>query len=114
MCAGGFSDELEVAWLAKCSFKAFDELSASSRSTRVASNPNDNIDILRQLDFALARGIHSILRQITEALTEDVVLNARELSQNNTILKGSQIVWVTIDYIKTNRTLQEQYNYQDI
>ncbi|MFM7982398.1 MAG: hypothetical protein ACKPKO_24065, partial [Candidatus Fonsibacter sp.] len=105
-----FSDELEVAWLAECTQQMFDELAMSSRSVQ-APNPNDNIDRWRKLDFALARGIHNILRQSKEALTEDVVLEAREMSQNSTILKGRRIVWMMLDYFKTNKTLQEQYKY---
>ncbi|MFM7987998.1 MAG: hypothetical protein ACKPKO_52660 [Candidatus Fonsibacter sp.] len=47
-------------------------------------------------------------------MTEDVVLRAREMSQSSSILKCRQIVWMMLDYFKTNSTLQEQYKYQDI
>ncbi|MFM7990135.1 MAG: hypothetical protein ACKPKO_63550, partial [Candidatus Fonsibacter sp.] len=91
-----------------------DELSISTRSVQSPYNPNDNINIWRKLDVALARGLHSILRQSEEFLTEDVVLKAREMSQLNAILKGRKIVWVMFDYFKTSRTLQDHYKYLDI
>ncbi|MFM7989419.1 MAG: hypothetical protein ACKPKO_59905, partial [Candidatus Fonsibacter sp.] len=39
---------------------------------------------------------------------------AREMLQSSSILQGRQIVWMVLDYFKFNRTLQEQYKYQDI
>ncbi|MFM7978660.1 MAG: hypothetical protein ACKPKO_05040, partial [Candidatus Fonsibacter sp.] len=87
VCVGGFSDELEVAWLAECSTKTFDELSASSWRTMSFNNPNNNIGRRRKVDYALARGLHIMLRQSKEASTEDVVLKAREISKANAKLK---------------------------
>ena len=62
----------------------------------------------------MATTLHGILCQSKESLTEDVVLKSRELSQRQTILKWRQIVWMMLDYFKTNRTLQEQCKYQDL
>ncbi len=42
------------------------------------------------------------------------MLKARECNPNDLILKGRPIVWMMIGYFKTNRTLQEQYKYQDL
>ena len=66
------------------------------------------------MDFALAKALHGILKQSKESLTEDVVLKTREYAKSNCILKGRQIICMMRDYFKTNRTLQEQYKYQDI
>ena len=110
----GFSDELEVAWLAACSSKAFEELNFSGWSARVPPMPYDTLDRWRKLDFALAKALHGILKQSKESLTEDVILKTRECAQSNSILKGRQIVWMMLDYFKTNRTLQEQYKYPAI
>ena len=41
-------------------------------------------------------------------------MKTRECAQSKSILKGRQIVWMMLDYFKANRTLQEQYKYQDI
>ena len=49
-----------------------------------------------------------------ESLSEDITLKAREFAQRSKILRGRQIMWMTIDYFKTNRSLQEQYTWQDI
>ena len=72
------------------------------------SSPNDTIDRWCKLDFALANSLNRRLCQSKESLTEDVLLKARELSQRRTVLKGRQIVWMMLDYFKTNRTVQEQ------
>ena len=114
MCLWGFSDELEIAWLAECSSKAFEELNQSGWASRSPPLPFDTLDRWRKLDFALAKALHGILKQSKESLTEDVILKTRECAQSNSILKGRQIVWMMLDYFKTNRTLQEQYKYQDI
>ncbi|MFM7978817.1 MAG: hypothetical protein ACKPKO_05830, partial [Candidatus Fonsibacter sp.] len=37
-----------------------------------------------------------------------------EYQQRSMILRGRQIIWMMIDYFKTNRSLQEQYTWQDI
>ena len=105
----GLSDELEVAWLSECSSKTFDELVFSDWSLRGTTSANDSSDRWRKLDFALAKALDGILQQSKESWTEDVVLKSRKLSQRNIILKGRQIVWIMLDYFKTNRTLQEQY-----
>ena len=76
--------------------------------------PYDTLARWRKLDFALAKSLHGILKQSKESLTEDVILKTRECAQSNSILKGRQILWMMHDYFKTNRTLQEQYKYQDI
>ena len=50
-----------------------------------------------------------------ESLSEDVTRKARELAQRNKILRGRQIIWMMIDYLKKNRSLQEQYTvWKDI
>ena len=41
------------------------------------------IDRWRQLDCALAKALHGILKQINESLTEDVVLKTRGYAQTN-------------------------------
>ena len=114
MCLWGFSDELEVAWLAECTSKTCDELNSSEWVSRVPPMPYDTLDRWRKLDFALAKALHGILKQSKESLTEDVILKTRECAQSNSILKGRQILWMMHDYFQTNRTLQEQYTYQDI
>ena len=111
---GGGSDELEIAWLAECSSKAFEELNQSGWASRSPPLPFDTLDRWRKLDFALAKALHGILKQSKESLTEDVILKTRECAQSNSILKGRHIVLMMLDYFKTNRTLQEQYKYQDI
>ena len=37
-----------------------------------------------------------------------------EYAQQSNIFRGRQIVWMMIDYFKTNRSLQDQYTWQDI
>ena len=72
VCSGGFSDELEVAWLAKCSSKSFEQLPASYWSSPTPAEPNEtaDIDIWRKLVFARSQAVHGILKQIKESLTE--------------------------------------------
>ena len=41
-------------------------------------------------------------------LSEGVTLKAREYAHKNKILRGRHIIWMMIDYFKTNRSLQEQ------
>ena len=55
-----------------------------------------------------------MLKSIGESLSEDVTLKAREFINKNIILHGRQILWMMIDYFETNRSLQEQYTWQDI
>ena len=49
-----------------------------------------------------------------ESLSEDLTLKAREFAQRSQILRGRQLIWMMIDYFKTNRSFQEQYTWQDI
>ena len=55
-----------------------------------------------------------MIKSSGEPLSEDVTLKAREYQQRSMILRGRQIIWMMIDYFKTNRSLQEQYTWQDI
>ena len=55
-----------------------------------------------------------MVRSSGESLSEDITLKAREFAQRSNILRGRQIIWMMIDYFKTNRSLQEQYTWQDI
>ena len=55
-----------------------------------------------------------MIKSSGESLSEYVTLKAREYTQRSHILRGRQIVWMMIDYFKTNRSLQEQYTWQDI
>ena len=113
-CSGGFSDELEVAWLAACSASTLEKL--SQLTWLVPPPPHGAAGVAarwRKLEVALATARHGILKQSKELLQEDVVLKTREYAQLNAILGGRQIVWTRTDYCKTNRTLQEQCPYQD-
>ena len=110
----GFSDEMEIDWLAECSSTTFEEFNQSGWASRSPPLPFDTLDRWRKLDFALAKALRGIIKQSKESLTEDVILKTRECAQSKSILKGRQIVWMMLDYFKANRTLQEQYKYQDI
>ena len=55
-----------------------------------------------------------MIRSSGESLSEDITLKAREFAQRSKILRGRQISLMIIDYFKTNRSLQEQYTWQDI
>ncbi|MFM7989752.1 MAG: hypothetical protein ACKPKO_61610, partial [Candidatus Fonsibacter sp.] len=68
----------------------------------------------RRLDFSLSRALQGMIKSSGEPLSEDVALKAREYQQRSMILRGRQIIWMMIDYFKTNRSLQEQYTWQDI
>ena len=68
----------------------------------------------KRLDFALSRALQGLIKSSGESLSEDVTLKAREYTQRSKILRGRQIVWMMIDFFKTNRSLQEQYAWQDI
>ena len=85
---GGFSDELEIAWLAECSSKAFEELNHSGWASRSPPLPFGTLDRWRKLDFALAKALHGILKQSKESLTEDVILKTRECAQSKFYLEG--------------------------
>ena len=55
-----------------------------------------------------------MLRSSGESLSEDITIKTREFAQRSKIPSGRQIIWMMIDYFKTNRSLQEQYTWQDI
>ncbi|MFM7981377.1 MAG: hypothetical protein ACKPKO_18880, partial [Candidatus Fonsibacter sp.] len=48
-----------------------------------------------------------------EGITE-VSVPSRAFQQRHMLLRGRQIIWMMIDYFKTNRSLQEQFTWQDI
>ena len=50
---GGFSDELEIAWLAECSSKAFEELNQSGWTPRTPAMPYDTLDRWRKFILLL-------------------------------------------------------------
>ena len=64
--------------------------------------------------FSLAKALQGIIISSGESLSEDITLKAREFAQRSKILRGRQMIWMMIDYFKTNRSLQEQYTWQDI
>ena len=66
------------------------------------------------LDFSLSRALQGMIRSSGESLSEDVTLKAREFVQRSMVLCGRQLIWMMIDYFKTNRSLQEQNTWQDI
>ena len=93
---GGFSDELEIAWLAERSSKAFVELSNSPWNLPTPALPTGALDRWRKLDFALAKSLHGMVKQSNESLTADVVLlfvkQTREYAQSNAIINGRRIM----------------------
>ena len=68
----------------------------------------------KSLDLSLSRALRWMIQSSGESLSEDVALKAREFAQRSNILRGRQIIRLMIDYFKTNRSLQEQYTWQDI
>ncbi|MFM7980579.1 MAG: hypothetical protein ACKPKO_14800, partial [Candidatus Fonsibacter sp.] len=66
------------------------------------------------LDFSLSRALQGMIRSSGEPLSEDVTLNAREFQPRHMLLRGRHIIWMMIDYFKTNRSLQEHVTWQDI
>ena len=55
-----------------------------------------------------------MIKSSGETLSKDVTLKAREFPQRSKTLRGRQIVWTMIDDFQMNRSLQEQYTWQDI
>ena len=49
VCSGGFSDELDIDWLAKRSSETFEPLSASPRNSPTPLGANEAIDCWRKL-----------------------------------------------------------------
>ncbi|MFM7983507.1 MAG: hypothetical protein ACKPKO_29695, partial [Candidatus Fonsibacter sp.] len=87
----------------------FDQLEQSE----IGGNPSDGWR-WKRLDFSLSRALQGMIRSSGEPLSEDVTLKAREFQQHHMLLRGRQIIWMMIDYFKTNRSLQEQFTWQDI
>ena len=108
VAAGFYGDELEVTWLRECWSKSFGQLESSD-----LDGAKDQIR-WKRLDFSLPRALQGMVKSSGESLSEDVTLKAREYAHKNKILRGRQIIWMMIDYFKTNRSLQEQYTWQDI
>ncbi|MFM7987448.1 MAG: hypothetical protein ACKPKO_49860, partial [Candidatus Fonsibacter sp.] len=99
-----------MIWLRECWTKeAFKELEQSELDGSTSEEWLWTI-----LDFALSRALQGMIKASGESLSEDVTLRAREYQQRSMILRGGQIIWMMIDYCKTNRSLQEQYTWQDI
>ena len=84
--AGGYSDEREVAWLADCSTKQFEELASSS----VVGN--DQSDRWRKFVYALAMVPHGMLEGSNARLYDDVVLDNRVDGKTHSVPKGRQIL----------------------
>ena len=106
--SGCYGDDLEVKWLRECLNKSFDELECSD-----LEGTSDQTR-WRILDVSLSKAQQGMIRSSGESLSEDITLKAREFAQRSKILRGRQIIWMMIDYCKTNRPLQEQYTWQDI
>ncbi|MFM7980249.1 MAG: hypothetical protein ACKPKO_13120, partial [Candidatus Fonsibacter sp.] len=98
-----------MIWLRECWTKSFEQLEQSE----LVGSTNEEWRWTR-LDFALSRALQGMIKSSGESLSEDVTLRAREYQQRSMILRGRQIIWMMIDYFKTNRSLQEQYTWQDI
>ena len=108
VAAGFFGDELEVAWLRECWSKTFDQLESSDLD-------GAKYQIRwKRLDCLLSRALQGMVKSSGESLSEDVTLKAREYAHKNNILRGRHSIWMMIDYFKSNRSLQEQYTWQDI
>ena len=68
----------------------------------------------KRLDFSISRALQGMVKSSGESLSEDVTLKAREYAHKKRILRGRQIIWMMIDYFKTNRSLQDQNTWQNI
>jgi len=109
VCSGNIGDEQEVIWLRECWTKSFAQLEQSELDGSTSEEWR-----WKRLDFALSRALQGMIKASGESLSEDVTLRAHEYQQRSMILRGRQIIWMMIDYFKTNRSLQEQYTWQVI
>ena len=83
-------------------YEKYDEL-ADSGSTRS-----------KRLDIMLASVVGRAVYKSSEPLKDDLVLAQREAYDKIVVIIGRQIIWMILDFFKTNRSLQEQYTYEDI
>ena len=58
-----------------------------------------------RLDCSLSRALQGMIKSSGESISEDVTLKARELAQRSSILRGSQIIWLRIDYFQDELVL---------
>jgi hypothetical protein len=98
--SGCVGDELEVKWLRECWTNSFDQLESSD-----LDGTGDQTR-WRRPDFSLSKALQGMIRSSGESLSEDITLKAREFAHRSNILRDRQIIWMMIDYFKTNRSVE--------
>ena len=108
LAGSGFGDDLEMPWLNAIKEATFDELSDSTRGGKYER------ERFSKLDGALANAVQTIIANSKEAIKSDVFLKRRELGKQDKVLRGSQFIWMMLDFFKTNRSFSEVYTWQDV
>ena len=58
----------------------------------------------KRLDSARPRALQGMLKRSGSSLSQDITLKAMVLTRQRNILRGRPIIWMMINYIKTNMT----------
>eukprot|EP00974_Lingulodinium_polyedra_P052095 5012369-Lingulodinium_polyedra.AAC.1 len=65
--------------------------------------------------MALAQVLTTVVNETNESIKMDIAQKGFELRRDQKYrLRGRQILWMILDFFKTNRTLQQQYAFQDL
>ena len=67
-----------------------------------------------RLDLKLGTTLANCVHQSPHTLKDDVDFQSQEALKKETILKGRQIAWMMIDFMKTNRTMDQVHTIDDL
>ena len=71
-------------------------------------------DRAKKADISLHKSMVTLINSTQEPLKNDLTQKEREAYRTDSTLGGRQVVWMLLNYFKTNRSLVQQYNWQDI
>ena len=95
----------------ECSTKTFAELADPDSSSETSPMKGDRA---RKADISLHKSMVTLINGTQEFIKHDLVREERNAFENDTTLGGRQVVWMLLNYFKTNKSLQQQYTYEDI
>ena len=109
--AGGYTDQDETAWLKECHIKSFEELADADSSLQTSGMKGDRA---RKADIMLHKTMVGLINSTQEPLKNDLVREERKAYKDDKALGGRQLVWMLLNYFKTNRSLVQRYTWEDI
>ena len=103
---GGHADLAEIPWIS--------EVSGPGRTFQSLANSGPTR--FHVMDLKLSTVLTGVIRNATAARTlyDDLMVREASVSMNGSMLKGRQIMFMILEFFKTNRQMQFMYTIEDL